>query len=89
MGLQDAAENASEVPDGAPETDSDTDWVAPAIRLRAMGYGTDSPAVMLPFVGSDNEKSNGVPPPPAEDVVLKVKFADVAGFPAESLDLTR
>jgi len=60
-GLHDEADNLTVVPDGAPVTESVTDCVVPETRPTLRGNDTDCPAVTLPRLASETEKSKGVP----------------------------
>ena len=81
-GLQDEGENVAVVPDGIPVAERVTDWLVPETRPAVTVYATDCPAVTLPLLESESEKSK-------TEMVVNVKFGEIARFPAASFDRTR
>jgi hypothetical protein len=59
FGVQAADDKDPRVPDGRPETDRDTGWVVPDIRLRLIVLVNDEPAVAYLFPELESTKSKG------------------------------
>jgi len=57
LGLHDEMDNHFVTPDGIPETERDTDCVVPETRPTLTVYDTDCPAVTLPPLPTETEKS--------------------------------
>src|SRR5262249_10222113 len=75
LGLhEEEVDNVTIVPDGGPEIESDTACVVPETKPTVTGKDTDFPAVTLPVLASESEKSKGT----SAAAVVNVKFADAS-----------